>query len=113
MNLFQKAITRLIASLVITSSAFSTLVTLPAQAQTAPIGMNSRIPGVNSLGTYPGFKGVQAEQSGYYPNVCKRWSGGQYGRLIHAQPYYNGNVSCTMERACFMVTYKQQYSIPR
>jgi hypothetical protein len=84
-------------------------VTLPAQAQTAPIGMNSRIPGIGSLGTNPGFKGANGQQSGYYANLCNRLSRGQYGRFVRAQPYTNNKVSCDMERASFLVLPQQRF----
>jgi hypothetical protein len=113
MNLFQNnpATEKLFASVVvgISSLTFAIPVTLPAQAQSVPIGMNSRIPGVGSLGTNPGFKGANGQQSGYYANLCNRLSRGQYGRFVRAQPYMSNKVTCDMERASFLVLPQQRF----
>lgn len=99
----------LIISAVGTSSLFAILPTLPAQAQRAPIGINSRIPGVGSLGTNPEFKVIKEQQRGYYASVCIRVSRGAYGEFIKAQPYVSGRIACDMKNASFLVLPHQRF----
>jgi hypothetical protein len=99
----------LITSAVGTFIMSAILSTLPAQAQRAPIGINSRIPGVGSLGTNPGFKGVNTQQRGYYADICIRVSRGAYGEFIKAQPYVSGKIACDMKNASFLVLPHQRF----
>jgi hypothetical protein len=84
---------------------------VPSQAQPRPpIGNNSRIPGLGSLGTYPDLNKENLRQSGrnYLARLCYRF-GSEYGRLLRAQTNDDGSIVCDMERASFVISERQRF----
>lgn len=82
-----------------------------AQAQPAPNGINSRIPGVGSLGTNPGYRDQTSQDKYYFDQLCIRF-GSQYGaKPIRSYPDKHNNVICDMDRASFVIPWRKRFGM--